>query len=172
MNPITKFEWKDNIEQEKDLLEYISILEELYIPDFDHDTDSPYYYGYERINKSEVSVEEWEEICNQPIYINVSETLRTFGNRYNKGLIAEHFSYANYMKHKLIQQFIRGLDLDADKFWMLLLFIYDYSYHYYMEGIDMGESPNEQLLKFTKAIIGNVESFDEKTGSIFTNPLH
>ena len=35
MNPITKFEWKDNIEQEKDLLEYISILEELYIPDFD-----------------------------------------------------------------------------------------------------------------------------------------
>lgn len=168
MNPITKFEWKDNIEQEKDLLEYISILEELYIPDFDHDTDSPYYYGYERINKSEVSVEEWEEICNQPIYINVSETLRTFGNRYNKGLIAEHFSYANYMKHKLIQQFIRGLDLDADKFWMLLLFIYDYSYHYYMEGIDMGESPNEQLLNFTKAIIGNVESFDEKTGSIFT----
>ena len=55
MNPITKFEWKDNIEQEKDLLEYISILEELYIPDFDYDTDSPYYYGYERINKSEVS---------------------------------------------------------------------------------------------------------------------
>ncbi len=54
-------------------------------------------------------------------------------------------------------------------FWMLLLFIYDYSYHYYIEGIDMGESPNEQLLKFTKAIIGNVESFDEKkTGSIFT----
>ena len=48
MNPITKFEWKDNIEQEKDLLEYISILEELYIPDFDYDTDSPYYYGYER----------------------------------------------------------------------------------------------------------------------------
>ena len=39
MNPITKFEWKDNIEQEKDLLEYISILEELYIPDFDYDTD-------------------------------------------------------------------------------------------------------------------------------------
>ena len=24
MNPIAKFEWKDNIEQEKDLLEYIT----------------------------------------------------------------------------------------------------------------------------------------------------
>lgn len=168
MNPIAKFEWKDNIKQEKDLLEYISILEELYIPDFDYDTDSPYYYGYERINKSEISAEEWEEMGNLPIYMNVSETLQIFGNRYNKGLITEHFNYANYMKHELIQRFIRELDLDTDKFWMLLLFVYDYSYHYYMEGTDMGESPNEQLLKFTRAIIGNVESFDEKTGSIFT----
>ena len=161
MNPIAKFEWKDNIEQEKDLLEYISILEELYIPDFDYNTDSPYYYGYDRIDKSAVSAEEWEEMSSQPIYINVSETLQTFGERYNKGLIAE------YIKHDLIQQFIRGLDLDADKFWMLLLFAYDYSYHYYMKGTDIGESPNEQLRKFTKAIIDNVESFDEKTGSIF-----
>ena len=167
MNPIAKFEWKDNIEQEKDLLEYISILEELYIPDFDHNTDSPYYYGYDRIDKSAVSAEEWEEMSSQPIYINVSETLQTFGERYNKGLIAEHFNYANYLKHELIQQFITGLDLDADKFWMLLLFVYDYSYHYYIEGTDIGESPNEQLRKFTKAIIDNVESFDEKTGSIF-----
>ena len=167
MNPIAKFEWKDNIEQEKDLLEYISILEELYIPDFDYNTDSPYYYGYDRIDKSAVSAEEWEEMSSQPIYINVSETLQTFGERYNKGLIAEYFNYTNYIKHDLIQQFIRGLDLDADKFWMLLLFAYDYSYHYYMKGTDIGESPNEQLRKFTKAIIDNVESFDEKTGSIF-----
>ena len=168
MNPIAKFEWKDNIEQEKDLLEYISILEELYIPDFDHNIDNPYYYGYDRIDKSTVSVEEWEEMGSQPIYINVSETLQTFGERYNKGLIAEHFNYTNYIKHELIQQFIRGLDLDADKFWVLLLFVYDYSYHYYIEGTDIGESPNQQLRKFTKAIIDNVESFDEKTGSIFT----
>ena len=104
---------------------------------------------------------------SQPIHINVSETLQTFGDRYNKGLIAEHSNYTNYTKHELIQQFIRGLDLDADKFWMLLLFVYDYSYHYYMKGTDIGESPKEQLLKFTKAIIDNVESFDEKTGSIF-----
>lgn len=167
MYSIAKFEWKDNIEQEKDLLEYISILEELYIPDFDYNTDSPYYYSYDRIDKSAVSAEEWEEMGSQPIYINVSETLQTFGERYNKGLIAEHFNYTNYSKHKLIQQFIRGLNLDADKFWMLLLFVYDYSYHYYMKGTDIGESPNEQLRKFTKAIIDNVESFDEKTGSIF-----
>lgn len=56
MQPIDKFEWKDNTDKEKELLEYISILEKLYIPDFDYDTDSPYYYGYKRMDKSEVKV--------------------------------------------------------------------------------------------------------------------
>ncbi len=168
MNPIDKFEWKDNIEKEIDLLEYISILEELYIPYFDYDTDSPCYHGYTRIDESDVNAEEWERLCNQPFYANVSETLLTFGKRYNEALIAKHFNYTNYMKHELIQRFIRELDLNADKFWMLLLFVYDYSYHYYIEGTDIGESPNEQLLKFTKAIMSNVESFNRKNGSLFT----
>lgn len=171
MNPIAKFEWKDNIEQEKELLEYISILEELYIPDFDYDTDSPYYYGYKRMDKSEVSAGEWEKMGSQPFHLNLSETLQTFGERYNKGLITEYFNYASFIKHDLIQQFIKELDLDINKFWMLLLFVYDYSYHYYMEGTDMGESPNEQLVKFTKTIILNAESFDEKDGTTFTKPL-
>lgn len=170
MNPITKFEWKDNIEQEKDLLEYISILEELYIPDFDYDTDSPQYY-YERIEESKISAEEWEKVCNQSVLLNVSETLRTFADRYNEGLITDYFNYDGYMKDQQIQQLTRGLDLDVDKFWMLLLFVYDYSYHYYIEGTDMEKSPNEQLLLFTKTIILNAESFDEKGGTTFTKPI-
>lgn len=171
MQPIDNFQWNNNIAKEKELLEYISILEELYIPEFDYDTDSLSFYGYERVNESEVSVEEWEEISNQPFHAYVSETLLTFGDRYNKGMIAKHFNYTNYVKHELIQRFIKELDLDIDKFWMLLLFIYDYSYHYYIEGIDIGESPNEQLSKFTKTIIDNIESFDEKKGSLFTKSV-
>ena len=91
-------------------------MEELYIPDFDYNTDSPYYYGYDRIDKSAVSAEEWEEMSSQPIYINVSETLQTFGERYNKGLIAEYFNYTNYIKHDLIQQF------KEDWIWMQISF--------------------------------------------------
>ena len=155
----------------KELLEYISILEEQYIPDFDYDTDSPYFYGYEKINKSKVNAEDWEEICNQSTHADISETLQIFESRYNKGLITESFNYASFIKHDLIQKFIKELDLDINKFWMLLLFVYDYSYHYYMEGTDMGESPNEQLLKFTKTIILNAENFDEKKGTTFTKPL-
>ena len=94
-----------------------------------------------------------------------SEELTTLKVKYSQELI-------DVLKTRLANNGITYVDnligvretinnVDADKFWMLLLFIYDYSYHYYMEGIDMGESPNEQLLKFTKAIIGNVESFDE-----------
>ena len=43
MLPIDKFEWKDNFDKEKDLLEYVSLLELEYIPDFDYDSDDPYY---------------------------------------------------------------------------------------------------------------------------------
>lgn len=169
MQPIDKPQLNNNMN--KELLEYISILEEQYIPDFDYDTDSPYFYGYEKINKSKVNAEDWEEICNQSTHADISETLQIFESRYNKGLITESFNYASFIKHDLIQKFIKELDLDINKFWMLLLFVYDYSYHYYMEGTDMGESPNEQLLKFTKTIILNAENFDEKKGTTFTKPL-
>lgn len=46
MQPIDKPQLNNNMN--KELLEYISILEEQYIPDFDYDTDSPYFYGYEK----------------------------------------------------------------------------------------------------------------------------
>lgn len=164
MLPIDKFEWKDNFDKEKDLLEYVSLLELEYIPDFDYDSDDPYYYGYRRIDK-------WDEAGDTPFLSPISETLQTFTDRYNNDLITEHFNYDGYKKHKKIPQFLKDLDLDVDKFWMLLLFVYDYSYHYYMEGIDVGESPNEQLLKFTQAIMSNAESFNRKDGATFTKPM-
>ena len=164
MLPIDKFEWKDNFDKEKDLLEYVSLLELEYIPDFDYDSDDPYYYGYRRVDK-------WDEAGDTPFLSPISETLQTFTDRYNNDLITEHFNYDGYKKHNKIPQFLKDLDLDVDKFWMLLLFVYDYSYHYYMEGIDVGESPNEQLLKFTQAIMSNAESFNRKDGATFTKPM-
>ena len=153
MQPTDKIEWRTNFNKEINLLEYISLLEEIYIPDLNYDTDNPCYYGYQIIRKTDVSAEEWEEIENAPFLINVSETLQIFAKRYNNNLITEYFSYNNYIKHPLIQTFIKELKLDTNKFWMLILFIYDYSFHYYKQGTDTGESPNEQLLKFVNVII-------------------
>lgn len=171
MQPTDKIEWRKNFNEEINLLEYISLLEEIYIPDLNYDTDNPCYYRYQIIRKTDVSAEEWEEIENTPFLINVSETLQIFAKRYNNNLITEHFSYSNYIKHPLIQTFIKELELDVNKFWMLILFIYDYSFHYYKKGTDTGESPNEQLLKFVNVIKNNVISCEEKTGATFSKPI-
>lgn len=41
MQPIDKFQW-NNINKEKELLEYISILENIFIPDFDFADEDPF----------------------------------------------------------------------------------------------------------------------------------
>ena len=45
MQPTDKIEWRKNFNEEINLLEYISLLEEIYIPDFNYDRDNPCYYG-------------------------------------------------------------------------------------------------------------------------------
>lgn len=172
MQPIERFNLQENADKEKSLLEYISILEKIYIPDFDFADEDPFsYYDFTIIKKETVSPDEWEAIGNQPIQPAISDTLQIFTDRYNNNLITEHFKYDNYIKHEQIQQFIKELDIDIDKFWMLLLFVYDYSYHYYIEGAEWKESPNEQILKFTTFIINNVEDFNENTGTTFAKPI-
>lgn len=172
MQPIDKFEWKVDADKEKELLEYISLLEKIYIPDFDYADDDPMeYFNITVISRSEVSSEKWEQLCNQPCQPSISEVLQTFTERYNQNLITNYFNYDGYQKHELIGKLIKELELDVNKFWMLILFIYDYSYHYYIEGANLEASPNEQLLNFSKSIIENIEDFDEKNGSTPNNPM-
>lgn len=56
------------------------------------------------------------------------------------------------MKNKELQDLLEALELDAEKFWYLLLFCYDYSWGKCIEGIELKEFPKEQIEKFTGAI--------------------
>ena len=59
MQPIDKFQW-NNKNKEKELLEYISILENIFIPDFDFVDEDPFcYYNISVVEKEEKSPEEW-----------------------------------------------------------------------------------------------------------------
>lgn len=171
MTPIDKIEWRENRAKEEQLLEYVSLLEQIYIPDFDYDYDDPREYGFTHVSKSDVSPEEWEAMLNQPFIVGVSDVLQTLAKRYNEGAITQYFNYDSYMKNELIQNFIKDLELDADKFWFLILFIYDYSWHYCMDGIDAEESPYEQLMKFTYQILECVENFDPKKGTTLNTSI-
>lgn len=170
MKPIDKIEWHENRAKEKQLLEYVSLLEERYIPDFDYDYDDPKEYGFTSVRESGISPEELEELLNQPSNHDISEVLQTLAKRYNEGAITQYFNYDSYIKNELIQNFIKDLELDADKFWFLVLFIYDYSWHYCMDGIDTEESPYEQLMKFIATIVECVERGDDPKQGVTLNP--
>ena len=83
MKPIERIEWKENRAKEEQLLEYVSLLEKIYIPDFDYDYDDPREYGFASVKESDVSPEEWERMMNQPFVVGVSDVLQTLAKRYN-----------------------------------------------------------------------------------------
>lgn len=49
-----------------------------------------------------------------------------FMNRYNKSKFNIRFTYKDYLKNSNIQSKIEALNLDKDKFWYLLIFIFEY----------------------------------------------
>ena len=49
-----------------------------------------------------------------------------FKKRYNEGLIKMPLTYEDYINNTDIQETIRGIGYDVDKFWFSLLFIWDY----------------------------------------------
>ena len=87
----------------------------------------------------------------------------TFKNRYNK-LLKGIFDYDEYLNNNDVQNTLSGLKLDSEKFWYLLLFIYDYSRCICLFGTNKEEPVKEQLTNLTKMIY---ENFNDDT----VNPI-
>ncbi|BBE18834.1 hypothetical protein AQPE_3003 [Aquipluma nitroreducens] len=66
----------------------------------------------------------------------------------------------DYKKDNEIQRILSGFGFDSEKFWYLLLFIFDYSYGSCIDGVYWAESPREQLDKLTDAIDDNTSVID------------
>jgi hypothetical protein len=77
-----------------------------------------------KIHKHKLTEEEREELMNRPLLY--SECMDIFKDRYNSNAFLKKFTYEDYIKNKDIQNLVKHLELDADKFWLLILFIFDY----------------------------------------------
>ncbi len=88
---------------------------------------------------------------------------RYFNNQINKKFLQK------YLDAKDVQNTIVELGLDIDKFWYLLLFIYDYSYGECINGIISSESAEDQILKLTSGIANNIKEYKDKVS--FYNPI-
>lgn len=125
-------------------MEYIGIIESIYIPDLDD-------YDY-RINVTscEASAEAIEEARNIPF--GATGCLVIFKNRFNQGLLSKQNLYNQYLTEREIQELISYLELDADKFWLLILFVCDYCESMFYQGTTMKSTPLEQLEQLQSAI--------------------
>lgn len=136
-----KLEWNDNA---LSLMEYIGIIESIYIPDLDD-------YDY-RINVTscEASAEAIEEARN--IHFGATDCMVIFKSRFNQGLLSKQNLYNQYLTEREIQELISYLELDADKFWLLILFVCDYCESMFYQGTTMKSTPLEQLEQLQSAI--------------------
>ena len=136
-----KLEWDNNA---LSLMEYIGIIESIYIPDLDD-------YDY-RINVTScaASAEAIEEARNIPF--GATDCMVIFKSRFNQGLLSKQNLYNQYLTEREIQELISYLELDADKFWLLILFVCDYCESMFYQGTTMKSTPLEQLEQLQSAI--------------------
>ena len=105
-----------------ELMNYIFLVEGLFLPE-----PTPYdvpFGSNGKIHKHKLTEEEREELMNRPLLY--SECMDIFKDRYNSNAFLEKFTYEEYIKNKDIQNLVKHLELDVDKFWLLILFIFDY----------------------------------------------
>ena len=129
-----------------ELLEYMEEVAVLYVPDYDidHETGEQYIYG--------------------------TTALPLFIRRYNQNKLYGNFTYEDYIANEDIQNTLKGLGVDIDKFWFLLLFIFDYTCGTCLEGMKATGIGIEQLTKFAKAIADNHKEINQ-FGVSFKKPI-
>ena len=76
-----------------------------------------------------------------------------FVTRYNEKYLMHKFKFEDYIYEKEIVKRLKDLGLDSEKFWYLLLFLYDYSIHYCIDGNCLTTSAQEQLDNFCEALV-------------------
>lgn len=87
-----------------------------------------------------------KEVDNLIIY--GSYAIPLFKERYNNRLIKMPLSYEEYKKNTDIQPTITGLGIDTEKFWFLLLFIWDYTQGQCFNAEEIGLAPLKELKNF------------------------
>lgn len=145
MKPFDKLE-ENYFPKGIELLEYMESLAVQYVPDIDIDPSTG------------------------EIYICGTTALPIFIRRFNQNKLYGNFTYEDYIANENIQKTLKGLGIDIDKFWFLLLFIFDYTCGTCLDGIKTTGVGVEQLTKFAKAIADNHKEINQ-FGVSFKKPI-
>lgn len=149
--PIDKFHIDCYDAEEENLLEYITTVADKFCPDFIFESDG------------------------KPIPVD-SQAPFIFKRRYNQQKLNGNFRYGEYTKTSItndetIQDIIRALGIDPEKFWYLLLFVYDYVMGSTQNTTALKDSPIEEIEKFIEYVETNELSFDSLRGIEHSKPM-
>ena len=103
-------------------------------------------------------------------YVCGTTALPLFIRRYNQNKLYGNFTYGDYIANEDIQNTLKGLGVDIDKFWFLLLFIFDYTCGTCLDGMKATGIGIEQLTKFTTSIAENHKEINQ-FGVSFKKPI-
>lgn len=82
-----------------------------------------------------------------------------YKKRYNENLFEiknkSGFTFTNYQKNKDIQELLTYFELDSEKFWHLLLFVYDYANGNSISGNKILTTPRNQIKEFINLVKSN-----------------
>lgn len=152
LKPVDKLDWK-NYDVALELLEYGRYLGSIF-------TDNGGFVGLHS-----------DTLCKETVYTFYNEAIDVFAQRYNERKIDQSLIYENYLKEKLIQQFIEDLEIDRDKLWFAVLFSYDFCCDYCNNGQILMDSCRNELSKLAEKIDENTEGWTAWQGAIFKSPL-
>lgn len=144
VSDISDYSFYYSLEYYDPLLDYVTLLAEKHVPATKWDYENGFY---------------------------ISRAIGDFVSRYFDNQI-DKSRLNKYLESKEVQETIIGLGYDIEKFWYLVLFVYDYCYCFCVKGIKISDSPKEQISKFLDAIRGNLTSLGEGIENIsFIKPM-
>ena len=129
-----------------ELMEYIGLAEAMLLPDLDD-----YEYSFD-VSIVKATKEEAEKANASCVPLTATLCMKIFKDRYNSNKITPKSTYKEYVNNHIIQNIINDLELDADKFWLLVLFTFDYCENLFFNGVTMKLTPVEQLTELCDAI--------------------
>lgn len=92
------------------------------------------------------------KIIDERFALEGSHAISTFKKRYNERLIKTPLTYEDYKNNIEIQTAISTLQLDVDKFWFAILFIWDYVNGECWQAFERVDSPANEINRLFQTI--------------------
>lgn len=92
------------------------------------------------------------KIIDERFALEGSCAISVFKRRYNERLIKIPLTYKDYKTNKEIQTAISALQLDVDKFWFAILFIWDYVDGECWQAFERVDSPANEINRLLQTI--------------------